>query len=277
MITPPRLFALILSVISTVPDFHQRVSGYNGGPLGRHPVYCSISYRPGVSVFPHGYASALAWVLFVNLIALTLLLFRSGRFFGCLEACDAGSSCGWGGGRRGSRSSRRLLLAALPGAAVFLPYRCSGCVFIAEPSGSVWRIHRCGSNHPRWANYREALTLPAFGRYAVNRDHSPGRHRRDLLFRRSWPTVRRGWPRPARAFFFALLLPHLDLPYPVTMVPLLVIQPASLDRQFPPVDCAAFFARFYIFLLRQFFLTLPPVWRTRPAWTAQTPFRSFAT
>jgi multiple sugar transport system permease protein len=116
-------------------------------------------------------------------------------------------------------------------------------------------------NPPRWANYPEALTYLPFGRYALNTlIISLGAIVGHLL---SCTIVAYGFARlsaPGKGFFFALLLSTLMLPYPVTMVPLFALfnQLGWIDTFLPLIVPAFFGNAFYIFLLRQFFLTLPP-------------------
>ena len=53
----------------------------NGGPLDATLFYVLYIYRQAFQFFSMGYASALAWVLFLIIMALTLVLFRSGQFW----------------------------------------------------------------------------------------------------------------------------------------------------------------------------------------------------
>jgi ABC-type glycerol-3-phosphate transport system permease component len=116
-------------------------------------------------------------------------------------------------------------------------------------------------NPPRWENYREALTYLPFGRYAVNTlIISLGAIVGHLL---SCTLVAYAFARlraPGKNFLFLLVLSTLMLPYPVTMVPLFALfNQLGWINTFLPLIVPAFFGNaFYIFLLRQYFLTLPP-------------------
>ncbi len=115
-------------------------------------------------------------------------------------------------------------------------------------------------SEPRWENYVEALTYVPFDRYALNTaliaivtiiGH--------LL---SCTIIAYGFARlraPGRDVLFVLVLATMMLPYPVTMVPLyMVFNALGWVNTFLPLMVPAFFGTpFYIFLLRQFFLTLP--------------------
>lgn len=115
--------------------------------------------------------------------------------------------------------------------------------------------------NPRWQNYAEALTSLPFGRFAVN----------TLIIALSsivghilsCSIVAYGFARlraPGKEFFFILMLSTLILPYPVTMVPLFIIfSKLGLVNNFAPLILPAFFGNaFYIFLLRQAFMQIPP-------------------
>ena len=116
-------------------------------------------------------------------------------------------------------------------------------------------------NPPRWQNYREALTYLPFGRYAINTlIISVGAIVGHVL---SCTLVAYGFARlraPGKDFWFLLVLSTLMLPYPVTMVPLFALFNALgwIDTFLPLIVPTFFGNAFYIFLLRQFFLTLPP-------------------
>ncbi len=115
-------------------------------------------------------------------------------------------------------------------------------------------------SEPRWENYVEALTYVPFDRYALNTaliaivtiiGH--------LL---SCTIIAYGFARlhaPGRDLLFVVVLATMMLPYPVTMVPLYMLFNAlGWVNTFLPLMVPAFFGTpFYIFLLRQFFLTLP--------------------
>ena len=81
MITPTILFALILSIIGTFQTFTSAFVATNGGPLDATLFFVLYIYRQAFQFLSMGYASALAWVLFIIIMALTVVLFRSGQFW----------------------------------------------------------------------------------------------------------------------------------------------------------------------------------------------------
>jgi ABC-type glycerol-3-phosphate transport system permease component len=115
-------------------------------------------------------------------------------------------------------------------------------------------------NPPRWANYPEALTFVPFGRYTINTLVISGVTIVGHLL--SCTVIAYAFARlhaPGRDALFLVLLATMMLPYPVTMVPLYVLfQGLGWINTILPLTVPAFFGSpLYIFLLRQFFLTLP--------------------
>ena len=112
-----------------------------------------------------------------------------------------------------------------------------------------------------WSNYPEALTYVPFGRYALNTLFIAGMVILGHVL--SCTLVAYGFARfraPGKNALFLVLLATMMLPYPVTMVPLYILfSRLGWVNSFWPLIVPAFFGSpFYIFLLRQFFLTLPP-------------------
>ncbi len=79
MLTPTIFFNLVLSVIATFQTFTSAFVATNGGPLDATLFYVLYIYRNAFQLFRMGYASALAWVLFVIILLLTMLIVRSAR------------------------------------------------------------------------------------------------------------------------------------------------------------------------------------------------------
>jgi ABC-type glycerol-3-phosphate transport system permease component len=115
-------------------------------------------------------------------------------------------------------------------------------------------------NPPRWENFSEALTILPFGRYTLN----------TLVITvltiighvLSCSIVAYGFARLRARFrdaLFVVVLATMMLPYPATMVPLYILfkNLGWVNSILPLVVPAFFGSAFYIFLLRQFFLTVP--------------------
>lgn len=115
-------------------------------------------------------------------------------------------------------------------------------------------------NPPRWENYTEALTYVPFGRYTINTTIITIVTIIGHLL--SCTVVAYGFARlraPGRDALFVVVLATMMLPYPVTMVPLyMLFSSLGWVNTYLPLTVPAFFGQaFYIFLLRQFFLTIP--------------------
>jgi multiple sugar transport system permease protein len=113
----------------------------------------------------------------------------------------------------------------------------------------------------RWFNYPEALTYVPFGRYALNTFFVAAMTIVGHVL--SCTVVAYGFARVrarGKEAIFLVLLATMMLPYPVTMIPVYIgFKTLGWVNTFLPLIVPAFFGSpFYIFLLRQFFLTLPP-------------------
>jgi multiple sugar transport system permease protein len=77
MMTPTIFFSLILGLISSFQMFTQAYVMTRGGPNNATLTYVMHIYNKGFRQFYFGYASALAWVLFLLILLFTLLILRS--------------------------------------------------------------------------------------------------------------------------------------------------------------------------------------------------------
>jgi ABC-type sugar transport system permease subunit len=79
MISPVLFYNLIIALIATFQYFTQAYVITNGrGDPDRATLFFNLNlYREGFSFFHMGYASALAWLLFVIVLGLTVILFRT--------------------------------------------------------------------------------------------------------------------------------------------------------------------------------------------------------
>jgi multiple sugar transport system permease protein len=113
---------------------------------------------------------------------------------------------------------------------------------------------------PIWSNYPNALNYIPFARYAWNTFIISASSVVGTLF--SCPIAAYAFARlqwRLRDFFFAVSLTTIMLPFLATMVPLFVIfrQLNMIDTYWPLILPAFGGSPLYIFLLRQFFLTIP--------------------
>jgi multiple sugar transport system permease protein len=73
MLSPYVLFNLIIGVIGTLQIFDEAYVMTSGGPVDSTLFYAYHLFRQAFQYFRMGYAAALAWVLFVMVLALTIL------------------------------------------------------------------------------------------------------------------------------------------------------------------------------------------------------------
>ncbi|MCC6396534.1 MAG: carbohydrate ABC transporter permease [Bacteroidetes bacterium] len=133
-------------------------------------------------------------------------------------------------------------------------------VSVQDVEGVFAQPFRWIPEQPRWENFREAVTMFPFGRYLANTTIIT--FSVVLLTLLSSSLVAYGFSRMrfrGRNLLFALCLSTMMLPGQVTMIPLYVAfaRLGWVDTWYPLIVPALFGSPFYIFLLRQFFLTIP--------------------
>ncbi|MCY3799858.1 MAG: sugar ABC transporter permease, partial [Chloroflexi bacterium] len=79
MLSPTIFFQLIVGVIFSMQIFTEAFIMTNGGPANASLFFILYLYRKAFQDFQMGYASALAWLLFVVILLLTLVLFRTAK------------------------------------------------------------------------------------------------------------------------------------------------------------------------------------------------------
>ena len=81
MVSPVILFSLIISIIASFQVFDLAYIMTDGGPGNATLFYVLYVFRNGFEFLKMGYASALAWVLFLIVLVLTFINFKaSGRW-----------------------------------------------------------------------------------------------------------------------------------------------------------------------------------------------------
>lgn len=83
MLSPTILFVLVNQIIGAfqVFDLVFVISNGNGSPLRSTLMYLLYFYQNAFTEFEMGYASALVWVLFLIIMAFTLLIFKSSNLW----------------------------------------------------------------------------------------------------------------------------------------------------------------------------------------------------
>lgn len=77
MLSPTIFFNLVMAVIGSLQTFAQAFIATSGGPNNATLFYALYLYQNAFQFFEMGYASAMAWVLFVIIMVLTMLVLRS--------------------------------------------------------------------------------------------------------------------------------------------------------------------------------------------------------
>jgi multiple sugar transport system permease protein len=81
MISPIIFFNAIMGVIASFQIFTPAYVMTNGGPANASLFYGLYLYNNAFKYFKMGYASALAWLMFLIILALTLLVIRSSPYW----------------------------------------------------------------------------------------------------------------------------------------------------------------------------------------------------
>ena len=87
-ISPALFFNLVMGVIGSFQVFSQAFLMTDGGPNKSTLFYVLYLYNKAFADFEIGYASALAWILFVIILFFSALVFRSGKLWVYYEGED---------------------------------------------------------------------------------------------------------------------------------------------------------------------------------------------
>jgi multiple sugar transport system permease protein len=89
MISPVIFLNLIISIINSFQVFTSVYVMTEGGPNNGSLFFVLYIYRHAFQYFNVGYASALAWILFVVIMVLTLIVFKTSRSWVYYEGVNA--------------------------------------------------------------------------------------------------------------------------------------------------------------------------------------------
>ena len=90
MLTPVIFFNLTMGIIGSFQIFTTAFIATGGGPNNATLFYVLYIYRQGFEFAKMGYACALAWVLFVIVLLVTLFQFKMAGRWVYYEAGEAG-------------------------------------------------------------------------------------------------------------------------------------------------------------------------------------------
>lgn len=77
MLTPIVLFNIIMQTVNAFQEFTGAFVITNGGPMKSTYLYALMLYEEAFTHFNMGYASALSWVLFIIIMIVTAIIFKS--------------------------------------------------------------------------------------------------------------------------------------------------------------------------------------------------------
>jgi multiple sugar transport system permease protein len=155
--------------------------------------------------------------------------------------------------------STYLVLTVL-GGLFLIPFLWMLSVSLQDAQGMFAQPFHWIPDPPQWENYAAALSSLPFGRYLFNTTVITASVLGLTLV--SCTLVAYGFSRlrfPGRDILFAVCISTMMLPGQVTMIPLYVAYARLgwVDTYLPLIVPSLFGSPFYIFLLRQFFLTIP--------------------
>lgn len=90
MLTPILFFNLVMQMINAFQEFTSAFVITNGGPMKSTYLYGMMIYDQAFNYSKMGYASALSWILFIIILIMTLIVFRSSTYWVHYE--DGGDS-----------------------------------------------------------------------------------------------------------------------------------------------------------------------------------------
>ncbi|GIO38940.1 spermidine/putrescine ABC transporter permease [Paenibacillus antibioticophila] len=79
MVTPTLFFNTIMTIIGSFQVFNEAYILTQGGPNNRSLFYVFYLWRTGFRDTEMGYASALAWILFIIIMVFTYIIFKTSR------------------------------------------------------------------------------------------------------------------------------------------------------------------------------------------------------
>lgn len=81
MISPTIFFNVVMAVIGSFQYFTQAYVMTEGGPLNSTLFYNLYLYQKAYKEYQMGYASAMAWIMFIVIMILTMLVIKSSSFW----------------------------------------------------------------------------------------------------------------------------------------------------------------------------------------------------
>jgi multiple sugar transport system permease protein/sn-glycerol 3-phosphate transport system permease protein len=161
--------------------------------------------------------------------------------------------------RRALRQAISYLILGAGGIVILLPFFWMLSTALKKP-GDVYRVPMKWITAPQWGNFAQVLRLVPFDHYALNTVIVVGSVIIGTLLSCSFSAY--GFARlraPGRNLIFMIMIATIMLPSTVTLVPTYIMfNHLGWINSLKPLIAPAFFGSpFFIFLLRQFYLTIP--------------------
>lgn len=90
LITPIVFFNIIMQLVNAFQDFTGAFVITNGGPMNSTYLFALKLYDEGFKFYKMGYASALSWILFLLILVVTAIIFKTSKYWTYYE--DGGGS-----------------------------------------------------------------------------------------------------------------------------------------------------------------------------------------
>ncbi|EUA44522.1 binding--dependent transport system inner membrane component family protein [Mycobacterium xenopi 3993] len=250
-------FVVVISIIHAFQAFDlvYVLTGRNGGPETGTYVLGIMLFQHAFGFLEFGYASALAWVMFAILLALTVLQLRFAR----------GDPGRW----TVVSAERMIKHGVLRGVALYVALTaiawCALFPILWALSGSLKSEGEVSMptllpSHPRWSNYAEVFTLIPLGRMFFNTVLYAGCVTAGQVFFCSLAGYAFARLRfRGRDALFVLYLGTLMVPLTVTVIPQFILMRLFgwTDTPWAMIVPGLFGTAFGTYLMRQFFRTLP--------------------
>lgn len=81
LLTPVIFFNVVMQMVNAFQDFTGAFVITNGGPMNATYLFALKLYDEAFKFYKMGYASALSWILFLLILAVTALIFKSSKYW----------------------------------------------------------------------------------------------------------------------------------------------------------------------------------------------------
>ncbi len=259
-LSPVVFYHLVTGIVGAMLIFTQPMFIKTPGRSGL--FYAVYVYRTGWHHLRMGYACALSWVLFVGLMILTMLVFRSAKRWVSYEQSDVLIRTS---GRvitpRGPRRWAWLGLVVLGGLIMLVPIVWMVSTSLKGPADLFAVPPKLLSPRLNWRNYADAWGSLPFWRFLFNTLFIAGLALAGQIL--SSGLVAYGFSRfrfPGRRALFGVLISTLLIPGIVMMIPVFLIwRKLGLVGTFDPLVIGSLFggSALFVFILHQFLKTIP--------------------